>query len=461
MSDTETLMWLSERDPRLRSSFMTVTMLDRAPDFDRFRTRMEAATHKIDRLRQRVVEPALGVGPPEWADDPDFDLDYHLRRVALPGPGTERQLLDLGALLFQDAFDPTRPLWQYTVVEGVEDGRAALLAKMHHTISDGIGALRLSAMFVDLERAPAEDDAPTEPAPSEQPANDARAPALLESLSQASLAALRGPVNLGRRTLSTFVHTMSQPLSLPKEAVGAVQSTQAALRQVRTTESSHSPLWAGRRSMGRRFEVFSLDLEAAKAAAKALGATLNDLYVAGILGGASAYHRLLGAPVLSLRAAIPISTRTDRSAGGNAFLPTRMLLPANIEDPVERLAAVHARMSEAKSERLTGIADALAGVVALLPASVVIRLAQSQVETVDFAASNLRGAPFPLYIAGALIIASYPIGPTGGTAFNASLLSYQDSMDIGVDIDTGAVSDPDLLRTCLISALNEQVSAAP
>jgi diacylglycerol O-acyltransferase len=96
-----------------------------------------------------------------------------------------------------------------------------------------------------------------------------------------------------------------------------------------------------------------------------------------------------------------------------------------------------------------------------MPAPVVLRFARAQVDTVDMAASNLRGAPFPLYMAGALIVANYPIGPTGGTAFNATLLSYQNSMDIGVDIDTGSVTEPELLRSCLIAGLEEQVAAAP
>jgi WS/DGAT/MGAT family acyltransferase len=451
-------MWLSERDPRLRSSFMTVTLLDRPPDAERFRRRMAAAADEIRRLRQHVVEPPFGLGPPEWADDPDFDLDYHLRRVALPAPGTERQLLDLAALLFQDAFDPARPLWQYTMVEGLEGGRAALLAKMHHTISDGVGALRLSARFVDLERDPEEPN----PAASPESASDRTSPPSTSHLvDRVTQQALRVPVNLGRQALSGLVHSVSRPLSLPREAGNALQTAQAAVRQLRTTDAGRSPLWAGRQSMGRRFEVFSLELESAKRAAKALGGTLNDLYVAGIVGGAGAYHRRLGSPVATLRAAIPINTRTDKSAGGNAFLPHRMLLPADIEDPVERFAAIHDLMAEAKNERLTGVASTLASVAATLPASVVLRFARAQVDTVDLAASNLRGAPFPLYIAGALIEANYPIGPTGGTAFNATLLSYQNSMDIGVDIDTGAVTDPELLRSCLIAALDEQVAAAP
>ena len=152
MSDAEALMWTIEKDPALRSSFLQLTLLDSPPDFARFRRRMERAVKVLPRLGQRVVPPPLRFAPPEWADDPSFDIDFHVRHMAVPPPGTERQLLDLAALIYEDAFDRARPLWQLTIVEGLEGGRAALLAKMHHTITDGVGGVRLSMQFIDLAR---------------------------------------------------------------------------------------------------------------------------------------------------------------------------------------------------------------------------------------------------------------------------------------------------------------------
>src|SRR5438874_6610863 len=119
MSDTEAVMWLVERDPIMRSAFSLVTLLDQAPDLERFKRRMAKAVVAIPRLRQRVVAAPAGLGPPSWADDPDFDLDFHIRHVALPPPATNRHLLDLAALLQEDAFDPARPLWQFTIVDGL------------------------------------------------------------------------------------------------------------------------------------------------------------------------------------------------------------------------------------------------------------------------------------------------------------------------------------------------------
>src|SRR3954470_19812380 len=168
MSDAEALMWTIEKDPGLRSSFMQLTLLDRPPDFERFRRRMERAVKVIPRLGQRVVPPPFCFAPPEWADDPSFDIDFHVRHLAVPPPGTERQLLDLAALIYEDPFDRARPLWQLSIVEGLEGGRAALLAKMHHTITDGVGGVRLSTMFLDLTR----DAADPEPPPQEVSGSD-------------------------------------------------------------------------------------------------------------------------------------------------------------------------------------------------------------------------------------------------------------------------------------------------
>lgn len=146
---------------------------------------------------------------------------------------------------------------------------------------------------------------------------------------------------------------------------------------------------------------------------------------------------------------MPVSTRNDGSAGGNAFSPARVLVPASIEDPVERFAAVRDRLAPAKSERALSIVDGMAGFANLLPTSMLVRLARQQVETVDFAISNVRGAPFPLYIAGARIEANYPVGPTGGTAWNLTLMSYDGMLDMGLNADLGAVADPAQLKLAI------------
>ena len=177
--------------------------------------------------------------------------------------------------------------------------------------------------------------------------------------------------------------------------------------------------------------------------------------MAGAAGGAGAYHRQLGHPVAELRMAMPVSTRSDRSAGGNAFVPTRLLVPVDEPDPAERFRLVHEALGATKGERVIDAVDTLAGFVNLLPTSVVVRAARAQVETVDFTTSNVRAAPFDLYIAGARIEGTYPLGPLGGTAWNLTMMSYCGTLNMGLHLDAGAVAEPARLRDCLAEAFDE------
>src|SRR5215218_7811290 len=206
MSDQEALMWALEQDPVLRLTFGQLSVFDRPADVARFRERMAAAARRVPRLHQRVVEPLGGIGAPEWVDDPLFDLDFHVRHVALPPPGTTRQLLDLAAVLSSDPFDRARPLWQFTLVEGLADGTGALLAKLHHTITDGEGGVRLSALFVDVERDPPtasgkeDDDVDAEPEP-EPEGGDGLGHNPVLTVAENLLDGVRGGLDLARRTL--------------------------------------------------------------------------------------------------------------------------------------------------------------------------------------------------------------------------------------------------------------------
>jgi WS/DGAT/MGAT family acyltransferase len=431
-------MWAVERDPALRSSFLNVTFLDRSPDFSRFRHRMDRAVAAVPRLRQRVT-PAGLLGVPGWEADPDFDIDFHVRRIDAPPPGSDRVVLDMAAALYAEEWEPDRPLWQFTIVDGLEGDRAALLAKMHHTITDGVGGVRMSAMFLDLERDAPEPELRADrddDLPGDEPTS------LLD--------AIRRPLDLTRKAISDVADSVTHP----------VETAQSMARQILVTDRARSTLWRGKRSMHRRFDVLRFPLDDAKRASKALGGTVNDFFMAGVAGGAAAYHRKKGAEVDEMRVAMPISTRTDRSAGGNAFAPTRVLVPAGTEDPVARFTAVHEQLNTVKSERALGLAETLAGVLSSLPTPVLARLARFQVETVDFACSNVKGAPFELFVAGAKVLANHPMGPTAGTAFNATLLSYLGSLDIGINTDTAAVDDPALLVQCIEESLRELVAAA-
>src|SRR2546423_5363350 len=158
MSDTEAIMWAVEKDPALRSDFCNLTILDRRPSDERLRATMEGALAAIPRLRQRVIGAPLRLVPPEFADDPTLDVETHVRVVGVPPPADERAFFDLCGSLAEQPLDRARPLWEFTLIDGLPDGRAALLQKVHHVITDGVGGLKLSLALVDFERDPAPAD---------------------------------------------------------------------------------------------------------------------------------------------------------------------------------------------------------------------------------------------------------------------------------------------------------------
>lgn len=447
MSDAEALMWTLEKDPVLRSSFLQVTVCDRPPDLGRLRRRMARATCAIPRLRERVVSPPARFGPPRWAADPAFDLDYHVRLLGLPAPGDMRQLLDLAAGFYEAPFDRARPLWEMAVVEGLEGGRAALLVKMHHTITDGVGGVRLSMEFLDLAR-----DAPDPPALPEPAVPPAPRGLALLGASAGHLA--RRQLGVARRLLAGGVGLAAAPGLLPRRAVEAAVTARSVLRQALVTDPARSPLWRGRATGNHRFEALTFELDAVRRAAKARGGTVNDLFVTAVAGGAGAYHAAKGSPVAELRMAMPVNRRDDRSAGGNAFSPSRVLVPV-AGGAAARFAAVRERLASVKREPALAVAEGLAGALNALPVSLLVRLGRQQAGTVDFATSNLRGAPFDLFIAGAEVLANYPMGPTAGVAFNATVMSYRDRFDVGLNVDAGAVDDPGLLARCVRDAFCE------
>jgi diacylglycerol O-acyltransferase len=451
MSDVEALMWNLEKDPHLSAAFGNVTIFDTSPDIDRLRSRLLQACESYPRLRQRVA-PVLGrLAPPEWVDDTDFDIDYHLRRVALPTPGTERQLFDLAALLAAAPFDRSRPLWEFTVVDGLEGGRAALVQKMHHTLTDGEGGVRLSVQFIDLERDPkAPEGDQADRAPAGGPPRGRPLPGLaIEAMAHN----LRRHAGAARRVTTGVAGTMTSPTRLARVPVDAVEIIRSLSRQVLVQGERRSPLWNDR-SLARHFDVLRVPLDDAKRAAKALGGSVNDLFVTGAAGGAGAYHRALGESVEELRISMPVSTRSGRGAGGNAFTPTRVLVPTGPE-PETRFAEISQRLAVTKHERALGFTELLAGLVNILPTSLLVRVTKAQVGTVDFTTSNVRGAPWPLYIAGALIEGNYPLGPVAGTAFNLTTLSYNGSLDMGLHVDSAAIAEPDLLKACIEESFGE------
>jgi diacylglycerol O-acyltransferase len=446
MSDTEAIMWAVEKDPALRSDFTNITILEGKPDETRVRAKIDAALDEIPRLRQRVVSPPLRLAPPEWRDDPTLDLEYHLRKVAVPSPGGMRELLDLAAAVSAPPLDRSRPLWEFTLVEGLTDGRVALLQRVHHAVTDGVGGLRLSLSLVDFEPdAPAGPGAATSGEREDADPRTTPAGVLADALRYST----RRQVELARQGLGAAAHLAAHPDEARRDVVGAAQLAASVRRQVLVTEPARSALLRNR-SLGRRFEVRQVALDAVKDVATALGGSVNDVFVTAVAGALGTYHERMGEPCDELRMAMAVSLRTHGGeSGGNSFAPSRVLVPVGPKDPAARFARVAERVAAVRQEPALGAAGSLAGLLAPLPTSLLVALTRSQARTIDFATSNLRGSPVDLYVGGARIAANFPMGPRTGCALNVTLLSYKGSLDLGLNLDPAAVTDPDALLECL------------
>lgn len=444
MSHAEAVMWTVEKDPSLRSDFVNITVLDRVPDAERLRTKLERAIDDIPRLAERVVTPPLRLAPPEWQPDPTLDLDYHLRRVALPAPGGRRELLDLATTLTAPPLDRSRPLWEFTLVEGLTDGQAALIQRIHHTITDGVGGLKLSLSLVDLEpdgdsedlrlRGPRATPSPVRPSP-------------FDVVTDALADTARYDRDLVQAGIGAVLGLAAHPEAIPARVGETMQLAASVRRQVLVTEAAHSLAFAPR-SLGRRFEVFTIPLDRARTAAKVLGGTINDLFVTGVAGALGLYHDRLGCPVDELRMAMPVSTRDRGDQAANSFAPSRTLVPVVPTDPEDRFRLVQNRLRTVRDEPALGAADSLSGLLALLPTALLVTLTRNQAHTIDYATSNLRGSPVELFLGGAAIVANYPMGPRVGCALNVTLLSYCGDLNMGLNIDPSAVDDPGALLKC-------------
>jgi diacylglycerol O-acyltransferase len=451
MSDAEGLMWRLEKDPHLSSTFAAVTILDKHPDFDRLLARMERAVVAVERLGQRVQPAPVNLTAPTWVDDINFDLRYHVRHLALPKPGTMRQLLDLASLIACDPFDRTRPLWQFVVVDGLRGGKSALIEKLHHTITDGEGSVKLSLQFLDFER-----DAP-EPPPLDPRQDADREQAAADSSTDVLRDLLAGSLRMPLGLLRQIKDLLSDPTGIPGAGSAAADTVRGVMSQLNDTEQARSSLWVGR-SLKRRMEVLQAPFDDTRAAAKRLGGTLNTAFLTAAAEAAGRYHERMGSPVDELRASMAISTRSEGS-GSNAFSLARMLVPTSDMPIAERFTWIQAAAGAARESNATASLETLAAVASTLPTSLITRLARQQSQTIDFATSNVRGAPVPLYVAGAQVLQNYAVGPLAGVAFNLTLLSYNHSLDMGVNIDTAAVTEPELLRDCLEKSFADLISA--
>ncbi|HEY1739895.1 MAG TPA: wax ester/triacylglycerol synthase domain-containing protein, partial [Acidimicrobiia bacterium] len=300
MSDSEALMWAVEKDPALRCDFCNLTIVDGPIQRERMRATVERAVRAIPRLSQRVVEPSVPVATPDWVDETGLNVDDHIRWVELDGNRDMRALLDACETLSEPAFDRSKPLWEFIVIEGLDGDRTALLQRLHHTITDGVGGLKLSLEIVDFDadgrdEAPApnaaadDDDANADEAPADQPGRTsivASARNLITDSASRGLERSGAVIDGARRAIT-------DPLAAPRRVAGAWSLAGSLRRQLLVLDGAKSDVM-DERSLHRHFEVRTYSMPDAIKAAKHLGGSVNDVFVTAIASALGAYHAELG-----------------------------------------------------------------------------------------------------------------------------------------------------------------------
>jgi diacylglycerol O-acyltransferase / wax synthase len=452
MSDGDALMWNIERDPLLRSTITVVWLTDRAPERARLERKVERATRTIPRLRQRVLPNPLALAPPRWDVDPYFDLTAHLSWHKAPGDGSLRALFDFAQPIAMRHFDRARPLWELAVVEGLAGGRAALVLKLHHSISDGMGLVRMTEALVERAReAPAvAREAPEAPLPREWPQLALARDELRHEW--------RRQVGRMRRVGEGLVDAARRPLGAASDLRRALASLRRGLAPV---GEPLSPLLRGR-SLSVRFDAVRVPLAALRAAGKKADGTLNDAFVAAVCGGLRRYHEAHGKPVGELRMTMPVNVREgeDADRAGNQFAPARFAVPIAMPDPVERMRAIGARVKRERAEPLLGFLEGVAGVLNRLPTSLSVSLFGSMLKGIDFVTSNVPGPRREVFTAGAKMDEVYGFGPLSGAALSVTLFSYAGTCYLAASSDPAAVPDPDRLRDCLEAGFGEVIGVA-
>ncbi|MGH3473247.1 MAG: WS/DGAT/MGAT family O-acyltransferase [Nocardioidaceae bacterium] len=439
---------------------------------DGIRAVLEARLHLAPPLRQRLVFVPLALGRPYWVDDPDFDIEFHLREVGLPGPGDQRQLAEQVARIHARPLDRTRPLWEMYLVHNLEAGRQALYTKVHHAAIDGVSGAEILATVMDATIEPRVELPPEEPwSPSSLPGFPALLGRGIASLATQPLDVIRTlPRALphltdlpGASLLPGSMLVSDLADSLVRVASGGAQGRTVGRRTISTPKT---PLNA-QITAHRRFAFGSLPLADVKTVKNAFLMTVNDVVMA--LCTTVLRRWLLdhdGLPDIPIVVAVPVSVRSDDQLGDNGNLISMMLaeLPTHIADPAERLAAVQVAMAVAKEQFEAVPASILQDVARAIPTALNGLAARAAFQMVTMGAlpfnlfiSNVPGPQLPLYIAGAGVLGVYPVSAitdlTG--ALNITVFSYDGSLDFGLIACRELVPDVWNLMDYLREALDE------
>ena len=425
-------------------------------DYDRLVDLISERIALVPRYRQKVRWIPGRLANPVWVDDADFDVTYHVRRSALPKPGSDAQLRELVGRLMGRRLDRGRPLWEIYLVEGLEGGRVGVITKTHHAMVDGVAAVDIGTVILDVT-----------PEPREVPEDEwrpARPP---------------GAASLVVGALTDYIKRPTQALDTARSAVFDVRATAEKVSGVASgvlasavtiaRPAPDSPLNV-RIGEQRRFGMAATDLDDYKLVRKAHGGTVNDVVLATVAGALRAWLLTRGEAVTRstvIRAMVPVSVRSQAQTGpGNRISSYFVDLPVGEGDPVMRLHQVSFAMRGHKESGQSVGAEALVQMSGFAPPtihSLGARVASSMTRRLfNLVVTNVPGPQFPLYAAGARMLTMYPVVPLAkGQALSVGLTSYDGGVYFGLNADRDALPDVDVLATLLEESLAELVGTVP
>lgn len=398
----------------------------------------------------------FGLDLPYWVEDPDFDLDFHIRESAVPPPGDDARVAETVARIFARPLDRSRPLWELYVIHGLADGRVALLTKIHHSVVDGVSGNEILSVLLDP--SPEGREVP----PPDVPPKGERVPGDLEMLGRGLLGMPRQPL----RALRSIPTALPNLTDLPgANAFPGVPAISRALSRLRAVVADEDPgvleittarpprtSFNGPISAHRRFAFGSLSLDSVKALKNELGITVNDVVVALCATAVRDWLAERGElPEDPLVAMVPVSVRTEEERGsfGNRVSAMIVPIPTNEADPRNRMMRTHELLQSAKEHHSALPANLLTDASAFIPPAVQARAARATVEIlsrtrppINLVISNVPGPREPLYCAGARLEANFPVSAVvDGVGLNITVLSYRDHLDFGIVADRDQVDD--------------------
>jgi WS/DGAT/MGAT family acyltransferase len=424
-------------------------------DYDQFVELISSRIAFVPRYRQRIRTVPGRLANPVWVDDEHFDVTFHVRRSALPRPGTDVQLHELVARLMSRSLDRNRPLWEIYLVEGLSDNRFAVITKTHHAMVDGVSAIDIGQIMLDIDPSPR-----STPPDSWHPHPE---PSGFELVAGAISDAVRRPTQV----LDTLLTGANDLRQTSERVVGAAIGLLSAASVV-MQPAPNSPLNVSITSQ-RRFATARTDLDDYKRVRKFHGGTVNDVVLATVTGALRSWLLARGEILSSgamVRAMVPVSIRRPGTPGeaavGNAIASYVVDLPVGEVDAVMRLSQVSHSMRAVKEAYQAVGAEALVRIGGFAPptlhslgARVVSRMSK---RVFNVLVTNVPGPQFPLYAAGALMLEAYPVVPlVKGQAVAIGCTSYNGSLTFGLNADRDAMKDVDMLASCLEESLQELV----